>query len=117
MDETEKPQEQNQTRGPGRPKKQESNPQYKNPLLAFLEKDVLETMEEFYSFRDYQRRYKVGERKACVVSPEIYDVVTEGDVKFPLFWSNDVPIIDSSRKQEGLTLLGCNNKIQPVIIR
>lgn len=89
----------------------------KNALLAFLDKPVLETMDDFYSFRDYQKRFKVGQRNPCVVSHDVYDIVTEGDMQSPLFWSMDVPVIDVTRKQEAEDMLHSVKKTETVIIR
>jgi hypothetical protein len=47
---------------------------------AFLEKKILETLEEFYQFEAYCQRPNLSpEQKKCVVTPEVFDLLSKGD--------------------------------------
>ena len=97
--------------------KAEPKQERKNPLTEFLEKEVLENMNDYFSFVEYQQRYDKDQRKPCIVSPDVFDIVTKGDLKSPLFWTKDVAVVDNSRKQAAFDMLGGTHKIEQVIIR
>jgi hypothetical protein len=80
-----------------------------------MDKPVLETFEDFARFVSLSRRPGAN-KKPCIVSDEFYDYLTEGDTASPLFWKDNVPVVQLSRKDEGLRLLGGGDKIAPVIV-
>lgn len=46
----------------------------------FLEKPVLDTLEEYYQFEAYCQRPNLSpEQKKCTVTPEVFDLLSKGD--------------------------------------
>jgi len=79
----------------------------------------ISTMEEYYKAKS---RSKIALKRTgaplepVIVNAEIYDLVTEGDVNSPLFWDENVPVLDGSRLTAAQDLLGNNAKIQSFIM-
>lgn len=84
--------------------------------MSVFDKSVLDTFEDFYRFASLFKR-PGAVKKPCVVSADLFDMLTEGDVASPLFWKDNVPVVDDSRKEHAFSLLGSSSKIDPVIVK
>lgn len=82
---------------------------------AVLDKLVIDTMEDFYRFVAFQKRPGI-EKNPCIVSSEIYNIVTEGDIGVPLFWKENVAVIDSARKVQAIEILKNSRNTNIVVI-
>lgn len=79
----------------------------------FLTKPVLETMEEYYKFEAYAQRPGISEeQKKCTVSPEIFDILSQGQ-ETPFMWIKNVQVFNSETKKEAEALL---SKKQAMVI-
>ena len=83
----------------------------------FLDKPFLDDLKEVNEFMAYQKRYGQGKKTPCFVSEYIFDLLTGGDIKSPLYQTGDGPIIDVSRKEEGLDILLSRKDTATVIVR
>lgn len=82
---------------------------------AFLDKEVIDTMEDFMKFVAWSKR-PGADKKPCVVDHDLYDIITEGNAESPLYWHTNCPVIDAGRKDEGLELYGCKKQTHTVTL-
>lgn len=82
---------------------------------AFLDKEVIDTMEDFLKFVSWSKR-PGAEKKPCIVDADLYDIITEGDGRSPLFDYKNCQVIDASRKEEGLEMAGCKKQTHTVTL-
>lgn len=77
----------------------------------------IDLMEGYYTAHSmYKRESRHGSPTPVVVTPKIYDLLTEGDTVSPLFWDEGVPVLDASREKLGVEALGCKKTIATVIV-
>ena len=91
------------------------------PIPDYLTKEFLETFEDVARFKGWYRQPSNKERRPCIVSHDLFDLITEGDTASPLIQVGDnkpmaVPIIDFDRKQEGLDMLYSTFNTATVVI-
>jgi len=82
---------------------------------SFLDKEVITTMEDFMRFVAWSKR-PGSDKKPCVVDEELFDIISEGDLTSPLFWKDNCPIVDASRKQEAIDMLTSKKNTALVIL-
>lgn len=82
---------------------------------------VVEDMNSFYKAYSYSKRAKVA--YPVFVTEDVFDILTDGDTKAPLFWKgegtahgNSVPIIPFPRKQQGLDIFSCKAQVHIPIV-
>jgi hypothetical protein len=90
-------------------------------IPEYLTKPVLDTFEDVARFKGWYRQPGNTSRRPCLVTPELFELLTEGDVTFPVMHMGDnkpisVPIIDASREEEGLSILSGGKTIAGVIL-
>ena len=73
------------------------------PKLSYLEKPVLDTMEDFHKFIMFMKRPGV-DKKPCVVTPEIFDLISEGQ-DTPFMDYQNVKVFCSTTKEHADRLL------------
>jgi len=73
-------------------------------------------MEDLHRFLAYQKRFDVKQKQACVVTHEIFDLLTGGDTKSPVFHAPEGPVIDESRKELAIEILGGHKNTALVIL-
>ena len=90
-------------------------------IPAYLAKPVLDTFEDVQRFKGWYRMPSNKERRPCVVTRDLFELITEGDVTFPVIQVGDnkpiaVPIIDESRAKEAMAILHSTQTTNVVII-
>ena len=82
---------------------------------------TVDNMDTFYKAVSYSKRQKAA--YPVFVTDDVFDIVTDGETKAPLFWKGDgtatgnaVPIIPKSREKQGLELYGCKKQYPVVTI-
>lgn len=75
-------------------------------------------MDEYLSYVEYQKRPN-HVVKPAVVTEELFDLITKGDTKSPLFLTGTpaVPVFDVSRKEEAEEIYYSKKQTQTVIVR
>jgi hypothetical protein len=94
-----------------------SSKEDKSPKVKPFDKDIIaSTRDEYEKAVSYSRREKVP--YPVFVTEDIFDVITDGDNKVPLFHKGDgtpagkaVAVIPFDRKDEGLSMLSGGKKI------
>jgi hypothetical protein len=91
------------------------------PKSQFDKDATIQDMNSFYKAYSYSRREKHA--YPVFVTDEVFDILTDGDTKTPLFWKgegtthgNAVPIIPESRRQAGLDIFNCTKKTHIVTV-
>lgn len=90
-------------------------PAKKKNNLEFLDKPILDTMEDYYKFEMYcDRPDMTPEKKKCTVSPEIFEILAKGQ-ETPFLWIKNVQVFNAETKEQAEALLRGNTAT--VIIR
>lgn len=89
-------------------------PQQEKPKHEFLTKPVLDTMEDYYKFEAYMQRPDfMATQKKCTVTPEIFDILAQGQ-ETPFMWIKNVQVFNSATKKEAEELI--NRKLAMVVV-
>ena len=76
-------------------------------------KPVLDSMEDYYKFEAYMQRPDfMATQKKCTVTPEIFDILAQGQ-ETPFLWIKNIQVFNSETKDKAMELL---NRKQSMVV-